>query len=68
LESSPSKVAASEKLAINLRFSSDSTFVRAFRRKFGLTPGEVRGKSQEWLSDGARATPLVGAMHSFARR
>jgi AraC-like DNA-binding protein len=54
-------------LAINLRFSSDSTFVRAFRRKFGLTPGEVREKSQAWLSDDA-STPLTGAMHRFTRR
>jgi AraC-like DNA-binding protein len=55
-------------LAINLRFSSDSTFVRAFRRKFGLTPGEMREKSQAWRSDDARSTPLAGAMHRFVRR
>ncbi|WP_426435849.1 helix-turn-helix transcriptional regulator [Bradyrhizobium genosp. P] len=55
-------------LAIDLHFSSDSTFVRAFRRKFGLTPGELRGKSQAWLREGARSNALVGALHRFARR
>lgn len=29
-------------LAIDFRFSSDNTFIRAFRRQFGVTPGEVR--------------------------
>jgi AraC-like DNA-binding protein len=29
-------------LAVDFHFASDSTFVRAFRRRFGLTPGEVR--------------------------
>ncbi|HLG84924.1 MAG TPA: helix-turn-helix domain-containing protein [Bradyrhizobium sp.] len=29
-------------LALDLHFSTDSTFVRAFRRRFGLTPGEVK--------------------------
>ncbi|MDA9528708.1 hypothetical protein ACM42_09760 [Bradyrhizobium sp. CCBAU 25338] len=36
----------------DLQFSSDSTFVRAFRRKFGLTPGEIRDKSQAWQRGG----------------
>ncbi|MGY4160096.1 AraC-like DNA-binding protein [Bradyrhizobium sp. USDA 4461] len=55
-------------LAISLRFSSDSTFVRAFRRKFGLTPGEIRETSHAWTNEVARSTPLLGAMHRFARR
>jgi AraC-like DNA-binding protein len=29
-------------LAIDAGFSSDATFIRAFRRVFGMTPGEVR--------------------------
>jgi AraC-like DNA-binding protein len=29
-------------LAIDYHFSSDNTFIRAFRRRFGLTPGKVR--------------------------
>jgi AraC-like DNA-binding protein len=38
-------------LAVDHRFSSDNTFIRAFRRRFGLTPGEahdvaVRGSAE----------------------
>jgi AraC-like DNA-binding protein len=29
-------------LAVDSHFSSDNTFIRAFRRRFGLTPGEAR--------------------------
>jgi AraC-like DNA-binding protein len=29
-------------IAADCNFSSDATFIRAFRRSFGLTPGEVR--------------------------
>jgi AraC-like DNA-binding protein len=32
-------------LAVDLHFASDTTFVRAFRRRFGITPGEVRDLS-----------------------
>jgi AraC-like DNA-binding protein len=35
-------------LAVDLQFSGDSTFVRAFRRQFGVTPGEVREMSEAW--------------------
>lgn len=35
-------------LAVDLQFSGDSTFVRAFRRQFGVTPGEVRDMSEAW--------------------
>jgi len=55
-------------LAINLRFSSDSTFVRAFRRKFGLTPGEVREKSEVWLREEGGPTPPSGILHRLTRR
>ena len=33
-------------MAHEFHFSSDATFVRAFRRRFGLTPGEVRRLSE----------------------
>jgi AraC-like DNA-binding protein len=33
-------------MAVEFHFSSDTTFVRAFRRRFGLTPGEVRRLSE----------------------
>lgn len=29
-------------IALEFRFSSDATFIRAFRRQFGLSPGEAR--------------------------
>ncbi|RAI43715.1 hypothetical protein CH341_12830 [Rhodoplanes roseus] len=45
-------------LALDLRFSSDSTFVRAFRRRFGMTPGEIREIARAWLRDaGPEARP-----------
>jgi AraC-like DNA-binding protein len=34
-------------LAVDFQFASDSTFVRAFRRRFGLTPGEIRELSSK---------------------
>jgi AraC-like DNA-binding protein len=37
--------------ALDARFSSDATFIRAFRRVFGVTPGEVRAQVEQ-----ARAT------------
>lgn len=55
-------------LAIDLWFSSDSTFVRAFRRKFGFTPGEMREKSEAWLREQSGPTPPSGTLHRFARR
>jgi AraC-like DNA-binding protein len=41
-------------LAVDLHFASDTTFVRAFRRRFGITPGEVRSLSA------LNAAPLLG--------
>lgn len=32
-------------IAVECQFSSDATFIRAFRREFGLTPGEARERS-----------------------
>ncbi|MEZ2130863.1 MULTISPECIES: helix-turn-helix transcriptional regulator [unclassified Sinorhizobium] len=32
-------------VAVECQFSSDATFIRAFRREFGLTPGEARERS-----------------------
>ena len=48
-------------LAVDLQFSGDSTFVRAFRRQFGITPGEVRELSEAWsreIEAGLRSSEL----------
>lgn len=51
-------------LAVDLRFSSDSTFVRAFRRQFGVTPGEIREISRAWHRDaGTMAGPADVLRH-----
>lgn len=36
-------------LALDLQFSGDSSFVRAFRRQYGMTPGDFRELSESWL-------------------
>jgi AraC-like DNA-binding protein len=40
-------------IAVDFHFSSDTTFVRAFRRRFGVTPGEVKHLAE--LGENARA-------------
>ena len=55
-------------LAVDLQFSSDSTFIRAFRRKFGLTPGEVRELSDAWLRERGSAPGPDDLLHQLARR
>ncbi|NVO12425.1 MAG: helix-turn-helix domain-containing protein [Rhodoplanes sp.] len=54
-------------LAVDLQFSSDSTFVRAFRRHFGMTPGEVRDMSQAWQRDADGAAGPDHPLRSLAR-
>jgi len=52
-------------LAVELQFSGDSTFVRAFRRQFRLTPGEVRDRAEAW----SRETSVAdGPLHILGRR
>jgi AraC-like DNA-binding protein/mannose-6-phosphate isomerase-like protein (cupin superfamily) len=55
-------------LAIGLRFSSDSTFIRAFRRKFGLTPGELRELADTWLRETGAIPAFDTVLHQLARR
>ncbi|MGO4712208.1 helix-turn-helix domain-containing protein [Bradyrhizobium sp. 2TAF24] len=55
-------------LAVDLQFSSDSTFVRAFRQKFGLTPGEVRKRAEAWLRDTGTAPTTDNLLHQLTRR
>jgi AraC-like DNA-binding protein len=55
-------------MAVDLRFSSDSTFIRAFRRKFGLTPGELRELSDTWLRETGALPAIDTVLHQLARR
>jgi len=43
--------------AADARFGSDATFIRAFRRQFGMTPGEVRLQAE--LARGGAGPPLT---------
>jgi AraC-like DNA-binding protein len=47
-------------MALEFHFSSDATFGRAFRRRFGLTPGDVRRLSE--AERGFRPTAMRGAL------
>ena len=40
-------------VAVESGFASDATFVRAFRRQFGVTPGEVRALAERKTPAGA---------------
>jgi AraC-like DNA-binding protein len=55
-------------LAVSLQFSSASTFIRAFRRQFGMTPGEIRELSQVWLRETGAVPVPDGLLHQLARR
>jgi AraC-like DNA-binding protein len=55
-------------LAVSLRFSSDSTFIRAFRRKFGLTPGDLRELAADWLLRTGAVPEIDTVLHQLARR
>ncbi|MDI3560753.1 helix-turn-helix domain-containing protein [Bradyrhizobium sp. Arg816] len=55
-------------LAVGMRFSSDSTFIRAFRRKFGLTPGELRELADNWLRETGAVPSIDTVLHQLARR
>jgi AraC-like DNA-binding protein/mannose-6-phosphate isomerase-like protein (cupin superfamily) len=55
-------------LAVGMRFSSDSTFIRAFRRKFGLTPGELRELADNWLRETGAVPAIDTVLHQLARR
>jgi AraC-like DNA-binding protein len=55
-------------LAVELQFSSDSTFVRAFRQKFGLTPGEIRKLADAWLRETGTAPTTDNLLHQLAGR
>lgn len=48
-------------LALDARFSSDATFIRAFRRMFGMTPGEVRAQAERARASGLAFPDGLGA-------
>lgn len=55
-------------LAIRLQFSGDSSFVRAFRRRFGATPGEIRQSAENWLRETGAMPGPDDLLHLIARR
>lgn len=55
-------------LAVDLQFASDSTFVRAFRQKFGLTPGEIRKRAEAWLLETGTAPTTDNLLHQLVQR
>ena len=55
-------------LAVTMRFSSDSTFIRAFRRKFGVTPGELRELADRWLHETGAIPEVDTVLHQLARQ
>lgn len=55
-------------LAVSMKFSSDSTFIRAFRRKFGLTPGELRELADQWLRETGAVPAMDTVLHQLARQ
>lgn len=55
-------------LALSLRFSSDSSFVRAFRRRFGSTPGEIRELAESWLREKGAVPGPDDLLRLIARR
>jgi AraC-like DNA-binding protein/mannose-6-phosphate isomerase-like protein (cupin superfamily) len=55
-------------LAVALQFSSDSTFVRAFRQQFGRTPGEIRKLAKDWIRETGAVPALDNLLHQLGRR
>lgn len=55
-------------LAVDLQFSGDSTFVRAFRRQFGMTPGEIRELSEAWLRETRGVPGPDDLLHQLVQR
>ncbi len=53
-------------LAVEFQFSGDSTFVRAFRKQFGLTPGEIRELSEAWLRETGGVAGPDDLLHHIA--
>ena len=55
-------------LAADLQFSSASTFIRAFRRRFGVTPGEIRELAEAWHHEKRTFFETDNLLHQLAQR
>jgi AraC-like DNA-binding protein len=55
-------------LAADLRFSSPSTFIRAFRRRFGVTPGEIRELAATWHHENGTVFETDNLLHQLTQR
>jgi AraC-like DNA-binding protein len=55
-------------LAVDLQFSSASTFIRAFRRRFGVTRGEIRELAEAWHHENGTFFEADNLLHLLAQR
>jgi AraC-like DNA-binding protein len=55
-------------LATDLQFSSASTFIRAFRRRFGVTPGEIRELAEAWHREHGTFFETDNLLHQLTQR
>lgn len=55
-------------LAADLQFSSSSTFIRAFRRQFGATPGEIRELAEAWHHENGTVFETDSLLHQLTQR
>jgi AraC-like DNA-binding protein len=55
-------------LAADLQFSSASTFIRAFRRRFGVTPGKIREMAETWRHENGTFFETDNLLHQLTRR
>jgi AraC-like DNA-binding protein len=55
-------------LATDLQFSSASTFIRAFRRQFGVTPGVIRELAEAWHQESGTVFETDNLLHQLTQR
>lgn len=55
-------------LAADLQFSSASTFIRAFRRRFDVTPGEIRERAEVWHLEHGTVFETDNLLHQLTQR
>jgi AraC-like DNA-binding protein len=54
-------------LATDLQFGSASTFIRAFRRRFGVTPGEIREMAEAWHDENGTFFETDNLLHQLTQ-